>query len=106
MKKSELKEIIREVVRESKYEIYHKSFTACANEARRVAEKAKYDIDEDSWSDEVAFGGRYGRARPGIGKTHRFSIALTKNGKETKRTLQFQVYGMENGTFELNAYIG
>ena len=52
MKTSALKEIIREEVRrlkEAKYELYHKSFTAAATEARKVAEKQGYEIDDDSW---------------------------------------------------------
>ncbi len=37
--------------------------------------------------------------------TNRFTITLFKNGKEQKKALQIQVYGMSN-RYELNAYIG
>ena len=108
MKKSALKEFIREEVRrlkEAKYELYHKSFTAAATEARKVAEKQGYEIDDDSWTTEVTFNGKYTRARPSIGKTNRFTVDLHKNGKPQRKQLQFQVYGMEGGKFELNAYV-
>jgi hypothetical protein len=108
MKTSELRELIREefkLMLESKYELYHKSFTAAATEARKVAEKKGFEIDEENWTTEVAFNGKYTRARPRVGKTNSFSVALTKNGKPQRKHLHFQVYGMESGSFELNAYV-
>jgi len=109
MKHSDLKQIIREelksILKEYKYKLYHKSFTEAATEARKVAEKKGFEIDEENWTTEVAFGGKYKRARPSVGKSNSFSVALIKNGKPQRKHLHFQVYGMESGSFELNAYV-
>lgn len=87
------------------YETYHNSFTDAATDAREMAEKRGYTIDEDDWWNEVASGGRYGRARPAIGKTHKFTVGLLKDGKPQRKALIFTVYGMESGRYELVAYI-
>lgn len=87
------------------YETYHNSFTDAATDAREMAEKRGYTIDEDDWWNEVASGGRYGRARPAIGKTHTFTVGLLKDGKPQRKALIFTVYGMESGRYELVAYI-
>ena len=109
MNKTKLKQVIEEefqkLLNEYKYKLYHKSFTQAAEEARKVAEKKGFEIDEENWTTEVAFGGKYTRARPGIGKSNSFSVKLEKNGKPSRRHLHFQVYGMESGNFELNAYV-
>ena len=108
MNKSDLKQVIREELKsllEKQYELYHKSFTSAAETARKVAEKKGFEIDEENWTTEVAFGGKYRRARPSVGKSNSFSVALIKNGKPQRKHLHFQVYGMESGNFELNAYV-
>ena len=86
-------------------ETYHKSFTHAAEAARAYALKKGYLVDEDDWQSQVAFGGRYSRSRPGVGKTHSFSVGLLKNGKPQRKALNFSVYGMDSGNFELTAYI-
>jgi hypothetical protein len=107
--KSDLKQVILKefdnLLKEYKYELYHKSFTSAAETARKVAEKKGFEIDEENWTTEVAFGGKYRRARPSVGKSNSFSVALIKNGKPHRKHLHFQVYGMESGSFELNAYV-
>jgi hypothetical protein len=50
-------------------------------------------------------GGKYSRSRPGVGKTHTFTIGLLRNGKPQRKALQISVYGMESGKFELTNYI-
>ena len=50
-------------------------------------------------------GGRYGRLRPGVGETHKFSISLIKNDKPQKKNLNISLYGMESGKYELTYYI-
>ena len=45
-----------------------------------------------------------GSKKPSEGKTNRFTIGLLKNGKEQRKALSIQVYGMKN-SYELNAYI-
>lgn len=96
-----------ESVNEAKepYQIYHNSFTHAAEAAMDYAGKRGFEIDENDWQSQVALGGKYSRSRPGIGKTHSFQVGLLKNGKPQRKSLNFQVYGMESGRFELNAYI-
>ena len=89
----------------SKYTIYHKTFTSAATHAKDYAEKQGYDLDDGDWNREVTMGGASGRGRPGEGKTKRFNIGLEKNGKPQKKRLQFQVFGMPKGSYELNMYI-
>jgi hypothetical protein len=84
---------------------YFNSFTAAASAAREYAMKKKYEIDEDEWQTQVALGGGYNRARPGIGKTHSFSVGLLRNGKPQRKGLHFSVYGMASGKYELVVYV-
>lgn len=93
-----------DVVNEANYKVYHKSFTDAAQEARAMAEKRGFEINEDDWQSQVALGGKNLRSRPGEGKTTTFTVGLSKDGKPQRKALQFQVYGMKNG-YELNAYI-
>lgn len=86
-------------------ETYFKSFTHAAEAARAYALKKGYDIDENDWQSQVAMGGKYSRSRPGVGKTHSFSVGLLRNGKPQRKGLNFSVYGMESGNFELTTYI-
>ncbi len=97
---------LKAILGESKYdyETYHNSFGEAADEARRLAERRGYEIDEDDWFIQVATGGRYTRARPGVGKTHSFQVEILKNGKPQRKMLNFSVYGMTN-QYELTAYI-
>lgn len=98
-----LKDILNE--KKTDYEVYHRSFGDSSTAARKMAERRGYTIDEDDWQDEVAMGGKNLRSRPAIGKTTRFTVGLLKNGKIQRKALSFQVYGMENGKYELTAYI-
>lgn len=111
--KNEIRDIIREEVRKvisekGKYPLYHDSFTSAAETALDYAESQGYEVDEDDWQREVALGGggsTSGRARPSKGKTSRFTVGLIKNGKPQRKNLNFQVYGMDSGKYELNVYI-
>jgi hypothetical protein len=107
MEMIKLKDIIKEIkslISESS-DTYFNSFTDASQAARAYALKKKYEIDENDWQTQVALGGRYSRSRPGIGKTHSFSVGLLRNGKPQRKALNFSVYGMESGKFELVAYI-
>lgn len=90
---------------ESNYQIYHKSFSSASDAARTYAEKKGFKIDENDWQTQVALGGKYSRSRPSIGKTHSFTVGLLKNDKPQRKGLNFSVYGMESGNFELTVYI-
>lgn len=84
----------------SDYTINHKTFSSAVQHALEQVEKQGYTVDDDEWDRKVAMGPR----KPGRGKTNSYSIELMKNGKETKRKLQMQVY-YDEGRYELNMYI-
>jgi hypothetical protein len=94
---------LKESVTEAKapYEVYHKSYTSAIEAAREYAEKKGFEIDNDDSFTKIGMGPR----KPSEGKTNRFSIQLTKDGKPQRKQLHIQVYGMKN-SYELNAYIG
>ena len=94
-----LKSLIKEV-KYTDYETYHKSYTSAINAAREYAEKQGYEINDDDSFTKIGMGPR----KPSEGKTNRFSIEVSKDGKVSRRQLHIQVYGMKNG-YELNAYI-
>ena len=102
-----LKNIVKEIksMMSESSDTYFNSFTDASQAARAYALKKGYIVDEDDWQTQVALGGRYNRARPGVGKTHSFSVGLLKNGKPQRKGLNFSVYGMESGKFELVVYI-
>ena len=85
----------------SDYEVYHKSYTSAIQAAKEYAEKQGYEINDDDSFTKIGLGPR----KPSEGKTNRFSIELSKDGKVQKKMLQIQVYGMKN-SYELNCYIG
>ena len=88
----------KKVVSEAKsdYAVYHKTYTSAINTAREYAEKKGYEIDDDDAFRQIGMGPR----KPSDGKTNRFSIQLTKDGKPQKKHLHIQVYGM--GTYKRN----
>jgi hypothetical protein len=84
---------------------YFRAAYEAAEYARSMAEKKGYEIDEDDWQTQIGFGGKHNRLRPGIGKTHSFTVGLTKNGKPQRKALNISLYGMESGNYELTTYI-
>ena len=82
------------------YTINHKTFSSAVQHAKAQVEKQGYTIDDDEWDRKVAMGPK----KPGTGKTNRYTIDLMKNGKETRRKLQMQVY-YDEGRYELNMYV-
>ncbi len=84
----------------SDFETYHKSYTSAINAAREYAEKKGYEINDDDAFTKIGMGPK----KPSEGKTNRFSIELSKDGKPSRKQLHIQVYGMRN-SYELNAYI-
>jgi len=93
---------VNESITEAKsdYEVYHKSYTSAINAAKAYAEKKGYEINDDDSFRQIGMGPR----KPSEGKTNKFSIELSKDGKVQRKKLQIQVYGMRN-SYELNAYI-
>jgi hypothetical protein len=82
------------------YKIYHNSYTSAVNEALEYAEKKGYEYDKEETSEKIGLGPK----KPSDGKTNRFSINLTKEGKSQKKNLHIQIYGMGD-KYELNCYI-
>jgi hypothetical protein len=100
-KKNETMLRLKNLLGEAKFEVYHKSYTSAIEAARQWAEKQGYEIDNDDAFTKIGVGPK----KPSEGKTNRFSIELTKDGKPQKKQLHIQVYGMKN-SYELNCYIG
>jgi hypothetical protein len=92
-----LKSLLKEA---TDFETYHKSYTSAINAAREYAEKKGYEINDDDAFTKIGMGPR----KPSEGKTNKFSIELSKDGKPSRKQLHIQVYGMRN-SYELNAYI-
>jgi hypothetical protein len=84
----------------SNYDVYHNSYTSAIQSAREYAEKQGYEINDDDAFRQIGMGPK----KPSEGKTNRFSIELSKDGKVQRKRLQIQVYGMKN-KYELNTYI-
>ena len=84
---------------------YFKTASEASEYAKKQAEKKGFQVDEDDWQSQIGMGGRYNRMRPSVGKTHSFSIGLTKNGKPQKKSLNISLYGMDSGKYELIHYI-
>ena len=82
------------------YPVYHNTFSAAVQTAQQYAESKGYTIDENEWFNSVATGPK----RPKEGQTNRYSISLYKDGKEQRKNLHIQVYGMGE-RYELNTYI-
>lgn len=95
MTKSEFEKVIKE-----SSDTYFKTFSGAVQYAREMAEKKGYEINSDSWATVVNFGA----GKPSVGKTTRMSVELKKDGKDSKKQLHMQVYGMDN-SYELNYYI-
>jgi len=98
-----LKSVLKEPLQEAEYKLYHQSFTSASQAAYDLAKKKGYTIDEDDWFSAVSTG--KSRGRPSVGKTNSFHVDLEKNGKKQRQQLHFQVFGMQSGTYELNAYV-
>ena len=84
---------------------YFKSFTAAVEYARKAVEKRGFEVDEDDWQSQIAFGGKYSSSRPSEGKTNSFTVGLIKGGKSQRKSLQISVFGMPSGKYELTHYI-
>lgn len=102
MKKSELVQLIKEVIKESS-DTYFNTYSSAVQFARAQAEKRGFEINEDDWFSKV----NVGPGRPKPGKTSVSQVGLLKNGKEQRKLLHIQVYnrGTNGNEYELNYYI-
>lgn len=89
-----------EFINENNKEVYYNSYSAAITTALEYATKAGYEYSEDDVWSKISMGDK----RPKDGVTNKFTITLYKNGKEQKKALQIQVYGMGD-KYELNVYI-
>lgn len=79
------------------YELYHRDFTSAMAHAYEFAKKKyRIEVDPDEIADKVALGPK----RPSKGKTNRYRLL----GKDGKKAIHVQVYGMDSGKYELNMY--
>ena len=92
-------------ISEARADDYYDSATEAVNAAKADIEKRGFEVDENDWQDQIATGGKYGRLRPGNGKTHKFTVGLIKNGKPQRKALQISLYGMPSGKYELTYYV-
>lgn len=83
------------------FEVYNNSFTDACSQAINLAKNRGFEVDEEDWFNRVSTGPK----KPSPGVTNRYSIGLVSQGVLSKKQLHFQVYGMEGGKYELNAYI-
>ena len=86
--------------KKSDYQVYHNTYSAAINTALEYAKANGYDVDENDVWNKISMGDK----KPKDGVTNKFTITLFKDGKEQKKALQIQVYGMGD-KYELNAYI-
>ena len=92
-------------ISEARADDYYNSATEAVNAAKADIEKRGFEVDENDWQDQIAMGGKYGRLRPGTGKTHKFTVGLVKNGKPQRKALQISLFGMPSGKYELTYYV-
>ena len=79
------------------YELYHRDFSSAMQHAYKHAKaKLGVDVDPEEIDKKVAMG----PSKPSKGKTNSYRL-LDKGGK---KAIQVQVYGMDNGKYELNMY--
>jgi len=84
----------------NKLPVYHDTFSSAVQAAAEYARSKGYDLNEDLLFSTVSTGPR----KTQEGKTNRYTLTLFKDGKEQRKALHIQVYGMKNG-YELNTYI-
>lgn len=97
------KEFNDEVVTEAVDENNFSTYSAAVQHALTKIAKAKLTYNEDEYHSVVATGSK----KPGIGKTTTWKLPLYKADgiTATKKVLVVNVYGKENGKYELNAYV-
>jgi hypothetical protein len=83
------------------YQVYHNTFSSAVQTAGDYAKNFGYELNDDEWFTKIGTGPK----KPSEGETNRYSLSLYKDGKEQRKMLHIQVYGMKN-KYELNAYIG
>jgi len=83
------------------YKVTHNSYTSAIQEMEVYAKRLGYELDEDQLATDIGMGPR----KPKEGDYNKFHLRITKDGKELKKCLQVQIFGINNGKFELNMYV-
>ena len=91
---------LKNLIKEATLQVYHNTYTSAIEHAIEYAEKKGFEVDKDDLFTKVGVGPK----KPSEGKTNRFSIELTKDGKPQRKQLHIQVYGMKT-KYELNCYV-
>lgn len=102
LSENEIVDLVKNVIKENKgdYETYHDTYSSAIRAAKDYAEKKGYEINDEESFRKIGTGPK----KPDEGKTNRFSLELSKDGKVQKKQLHIQVYGMKS-KYELNTYI-
>jgi hypothetical protein len=90
---------IEEARRGDSYQVYHDTFSSAVQTVAEYVEKKGFELNEEEWWREVSMGPR----KPSKDETNRYSLHIYKDGKEQRKTCNFQVYNMGN-KYELNMY--
>ena len=84
----------------NRLDVYHNTFSSAVQTAGEYAKSKGYELNDDEWFNTIATGPK----KPQEGETNRYTLTLYKDGKEQRKALHIQVYGMKN-KYELNTYI-
>lgn len=82
------------------FQVYHNQYSSAIDEVEKYANSMGYELDQEEYSN--AYVDAY--FKPNDGQTKKDDLTLYKKGKEQKKALHVQIYGMGN-KFELNMYI-
>lgn len=82
------------------YPVYHKSFSSAVQAAKDYIEARGFQISDDEIWNKISVG----PAKPQDGKYNRYSLEISKNGKEQKKAFHIQVYNTGHN-YELNCYV-
>lgn len=81
--------------------VYHNSYSSAINAVEQYATQLGYELDQAEYSN--AYIDAFFKPKPG--KTKKDTLTLYKKGKEQRKALHVQIYGMGNDRFELNMYV-
>jgi len=84
----------------SDFQVYHATYSSAIDAVESYAKSLGYELDQEE------YGNAYidGFFKPNDGETKKDTLSLYKNGREQKKALHVQIYGMGN-KFELNMYV-
>ena len=84
----------------SDFQVYHNQYSSAIDEVEKYANKMGYDLDTEEYGNAYVDG----FFKPNDGQTKKDTLTLYKNGKEQKKAIHVQIYGMGD-KFEINMYI-